>query len=168
MSKRGVSGKKQLTYYFLFFYFFNLFKNRIRENVCGTFNVTRLAAGLIGKNEPDENGLRGVVINTCGVEAFRGTEGQVAGSASSGAITSMEKAMASDVGVGGIRVVAIAPGIIRTELNDHFPAETNESIVNECLVAPNRMGDPDEFAQMVQSIVMNPFINATTIEISAG
>lgn len=134
----------------------------------GAFNVTRLAAGLIGKNEPDSNGLRGVVINTSGVEAFNGTSGQVATAAAGGAINSLTYPLAADFKEQGIRVVTIAPGIFRTQLADHFPKRTEEAIANECIPAPKRFGHPDEFAHVVQSIIANPYINSTTIEMSAG
>lgn len=134
----------------------------------GTFNVTRLAAGLIGKNEPDENGLRGVVVNTSGTEAFQGTLGQTSIAAASGAIHSMTRPLAVDFGERGIRVVTIAPGFIKTPLNDYIPSETAEHLYTECVILPKRFGDADEFAHVVQSIVANPYINATTIELSGG
>lgn len=139
-----------------------------QTNVLGTLNVTRLAVGLIGKNEPDENGLRGVVINTSGIEAFNAVSGQVATAAAAGAVHSMTKPLAVDFGEYGIRVVSVAPGIIRTQLADHYPAEVEETISSECILAPRRLGHPDEFAHLVQSIVSNPYINATTIEVNAG
>lgn len=130
--------------------------------------MTRLAVGLIGKNEPDENGLRGVVINTSGTEAFNGTLGQASIAAASGAIHSMTRPIAVDLGAQGIRVVSIAPGLIKTPLLDFIPAETAEEMYTECVIAPQRFGDPDEFAHIVQSIIANPYINATTIELSGG
>ncbi|XP_031634593.1 3-hydroxyacyl-CoA dehydrogenase type-2-like [Contarinia nasturtii] len=140
----------------------------LKTNVVGTFNVSRLACGLIGKNTPDNDGLRGVIINTAGIEAFDGVQGQIATAAASGAIHSLTKPMAADFKDIGIRVVAIAPGIIETPLNDQIPSEQVEAIVKECIPTPNRFGHPDEFAQLVQTIVANPYINATTIELSAG
>lgn len=134
----------------------------------GTFNVIRLTAGLIGEKEPDESGLRGVIINTAGTEAFRGTFGQAAIAAASGAIHSMTIPLAVDFGSHGIRVVTIAPGLIQTPLINFLPQDTSDHIMNECIIAPNRYGDPDEFAHLVQSIVSNPYINATTIELSGG
>lgn len=134
----------------------------------GTFNVTRLAVGLIGQNEPDDNGLRGVIINTSGAEAFQGTLGQSAIAAASGAIHSMTRPLAVDFGERGIRVVTIAPGFIKTPLMDYLPPETEENIASECIISPKRFGDPDEFAHVAQMIISNPYINATTIELSAG
>lgn len=140
----------------------------IQTNVVGTFNVIRLSAGLFNKNKPDNDGLRGVIINTGGMEAFHGTMGQAPIAAASGAIHSMTRPLASDFSDQGIRVVSIAPGFIKTPLLDYLPADTIEEIANECIMGPKRFGDPDEFAHMVQSIVANPYINATTIQLSGG
>lgn len=139
-----------------------------QTNVVGTFNVIRLSVGLISKNEPDENGLRGVIVNTSGTEAFRGSLGQTSIAAASGAIHSMTRPLALDFGEHGIRVVSIAPGLIKTPLLDYIPAETAEAIYTENIISPKRFGEPDEFAHVVQSIVTNPYINATTIELSGG
>lgn len=134
----------------------------------GTYNVSRLAAGLIAKNEPDENGLKGVIVNTSGVEATRGSGGQVASAAACGAIQGLTQSLAADFQSEGIRVVAVAPGLIKTKLCDHYPKDVEDAITSLCIVAPRRMGDPDEFAYAVQAIVSNPYFNATTIELSAG
>lgn len=130
--------------------------------------MIRLTAKLFNKNEPDDDGLRGVIINTGGMEAFHGTMGQTSIAAASGAIHSMTRPLAADFSDQGIRVVSIAPGFIKTPLIDYIPADTSEEIANECIMAPKRFGDPDEFAHMVQSIVTNPYINATTIQFSGG
>lgn len=133
----------------------------------GTLNVIRLAVGLIAKNEPDDNNLRGVIVNTSGMEGFHGMSGQVAIAAASGAINSLTEPLASEFSAYGIRVVTIAPGLIRTPLCDHFPAEVEESL-NEIVLGPHRFGHPDEYAHLVQTIITNPYINATTIDLSAG
>lgn len=131
-------------------------------------NVIRLSAALMALNQPDVNGLRGVIVNTSGVEAFNGASGQVATAAASGALHSITKPLAADLASGGIRVVTIAPGLVRTPLCDHYPKEVEETIGSECILAPKRFGDPDEFAHAVQTIVTNPYLNATTIKLSAG
>lgn len=130
--------------------------------------MTRLTVELINKNEPDEDGLRGVIINTGGVEGYRGTLGQTTIAAASGAIHAMTRPLAADFSEQGIRVVTIAPGFIRTPLIDYLPTATVEAISNECIMAPKRFGDPDEFAHLVQTIVSNPYINATTVTLSGG
>lgn len=130
--------------------------------------MVRLTVGLINKNEPDANGLRGVIINTGGIEGFHGTMGQTAIAAASGAIHSMTRPMAADFSDQGIRVVSIAPGFVKTPLLDYIPNDTIYEIANGCIMAPKRLGDPNEFAQMVQTIIENPYINATTIQLSGG
>lgn len=130
--------------------------------------MIRLSAGLFNKNKPDDDGLRGVVINTGGMEGIHGTMGQTSIAAASGAIHSMTRPLAADFSNKGIRVVSIAPGFIKTPLIDYLPAETIEEIANECILTPKRFGDPDEFAHMVQMIIANPYLNATTIELSGG
>lgn len=130
--------------------------------------MIRLSARLFAKNEPDDDGLRGVIINTGGMEAFNGTLGQTSIAAAAGAIHSMSRPLAADFSDQGIRVVSIAPGFFKTPLIDYLPSDTTEEIANESVMAPKRFGDPDEFAHMVQSIVANPYINATTIQLSGG
>lgn len=139
-----------------------------QTKVVGTFNVIRLSAELIGKNEPDNDGLRGVIINTSGVEATKGALGQTATAAASGAINSMTRPLAVDFSERGIRVVTIAPGLMKTPLLDQISSDIVESLSQECVTAPKRFGEPDEFAHLVQSIISNPYINGTTIELSGG
>lgn len=81
-------------------------------NVVGTFNVVRLGVGLIGENEPRENGERGVVINTASIAAFDGQMGQAAYAASKAAIVGMTLPLARDLAIQGIRICTIAPGIV--------------------------------------------------------
>lgn len=130
--------------------------------------MCRLSSGLISKNTPDDDGLRGVIINTSGIEGFDGTAGQSATAAAAGAVHSLTKSLADDFKDRGIRVVSIAPGLIETKLNNQFPMDVEMAIKNECITAPQRFGRPEEFAKLVQTIVANRFINATTIELSAG
>lgn len=130
----------------------------------GTFNVTRYAVGLMGENEPDESGFRGVVVNTSSTSAIQDSTS----SAAAGAIRSMTRPLAVDLAEASIRVVTIAPGIINTPRNNSIPPESKEFIATENILLPRRLGDPDEFAHVVQSIIQNPYINATTIEVSGG
>lgn len=129
--------------------------------------MTRQAVGLIAQNSPDDNDMRGVIINTSGMEAFHGMSGQVAIAAASGGINALTEPLASEFAAYGIRVVTIAPGLIRTPVCDHFPTEVEETL-GEVALAPHRFGHPDEYAHLVQTIISNPYINATTIDLSAG
>jgi len=136
-------------------------------NIVGTFNVTRLAVGLIGENEPDTDGQRGVVINTASVAAFDGQMGQVAYSASKGAIVGMTLPMARDLATQGIRVVTIAPGLFDTPLLASLP-EKVRVFLSKTVPNPSRLGYPEEYAQMAQSIVENHMLNGETIRLDGA
>jgi len=136
-------------------------------NIVGTFNVTRLAVGLIGENEPDTDGQRGVVINTASVAAFDGQMGQVAYSASKGAIVGMTLPMARDLATQGIRVVTIAPGLFDTPLLASLP-EKVRVFLSKTVPNPSRLGYPEEYAQMAQSIIENHMLNGETIRLDGA
>lgn len=129
--------------------------------------MIRLSVGLIGKNEPDANGQRGVVINTASVAAFEGQMGQAAYSASKGAVVGMTLPIARDLASQGIRVVTIAPGLFRTPLLESLP-EKVIAFLERSVPFPSRLGNPSEFAQLVQSIIENPMINGETIRLDGA
>lgn len=141
---------------------------QIQTNVIGTYNVIRETTKLIEKNQPDKDGFRGVIVNTAGSEAIRGQSGQAAISAASNAIICMTKPLAALRKKQGIRVVTISPGLIRTPLTDYFPPDIEQALEMTCFTGPNRMGEPDEFAHMVQTVVMGSHINGTNINITGG
>ena len=143
------------------------FRQVLDINVCGTFNVTRLAVGLIGKNEPDANGLRGVVINTASIAAYDGQIGQVAYSASKAAIAGMTLPIARDLAAQGIRCVTIAPGLFETPLLMALP-EKVQTYLASLVPAPSRLGLPDEYAHVVQSIIENPMLNGEVIRVDGA
>jgi len=136
-------------------------------NVCGTFNVTRLAVGVMGENEPDADSQRGVVINTASVAAFDGQMGQVAYSASKGAIVGMTLPMARDLSTQGIRVVTIAPGLFDTPLLASLPEKVRVFLA-KTVPNPSRLGYPEEYAQLAQSIVENHMLNGETIRLDGA
>ncbi|CAK9829417.1 3-hydroxyacyl-CoA dehydrogenase type-2 [Anthophora retusa] len=136
-------------------------------NVMGTFNVIRLGVPLIYKNEPDEDGQRGVIINTSSVAAFEGQIGQVAYSASKGAIVGMTLPLARDLAKPGIRVVTIAPGIFDTPLLGSLP-EKVYAYLKKTVPFPARLGNPDEFAQLTQHIVENKYLNGEVIRLDGA
>lgn len=140
----------------------------IQTNVIGTYNVICETTKLIEKNQPDKNGLRGVIVNTAGTEAFIGQSGQAAISSASNAIICMTKPLAAQRKEQGIRVVTISPGLIRTPLTNIFPPDVEQALETTCFIDPNRMGEPDEFAHMVQTVVMSSHINGTNINITGG
>ncbi len=115
------------------------FKRVVEVNTVGTFNVTRLAVGLIGRNEP-VNTLRGVVINTASVAAFDGQIGQVAYSASKGGVVGMTLPIARDLATQGIRCVTIAPGLFDTPLLGSLPETVRKNLAST-VPCPSRLGE---------------------------
>ncbi|XP_026807476.1 3-hydroxyacyl-CoA dehydrogenase type-2-like isoform X3 [Rhopalosiphum maidis] len=136
-------------------------------NCAGSFNVIRLGAALMGNNETDENGQRGVVINTSGYSAYDGQMGQVAFAASKGAIAAMTLPLARDLASHGIRHCSIAPGLFDTPLLNHLPDKVKNYFA-DMTPCPKRLGQPEEFANLVLSIVNNPFLNGEVIRIDGG
>jgi NAD(P)-dependent dehydrogenase (short-subunit alcohol dehydrogenase family) len=124
-------------------------------NAVGTFNVTRLVAAAMSANDPDEHGQRGVVVNTASIAGLEGQAGQVAYGAAKAAILGMTLPMARDLAPVGIRVCAIAPGTMGTPLMLSTSPEMQEHLVRS-IVFPKRMGRPEEFALLVESIARNP------------
>jgi len=143
------------------------FSKVINVNAMGTFNVTRLAVGLIGQNEPDVDGLRGVVINTASIAAYDGQVGQVAYAASKGAIVGMTLPLARDLAPQGIRVMTIAPGLIDTPLLQALPDKVR-GFLSKTVPCPNRLGNPEEYAMLVESIVTNPLLNGEVIRLDGA
>lgn len=143
------------------------FTKVIAVNTIGTFNVIRLAVGLIGENQPNKDGQRGVVINTATVAAYEGQIGQAAYSASKGAVVSMTLPLARDLATQGIRVCAIAPGLFDTPLISELPEKVRANLLN-MVPFPQRMGKPEEFAMMVQSIIENPMLNGEVIRLDGA
>ncbi|MGO8873071.1 MAG: SDR family NAD(P)-dependent oxidoreductase [Acidimicrobiales bacterium] len=143
------------------------FRSTIELNTLGTFNVTRLAAARMAANPPDENGQRGVVVNTASIAGYEGQTGQVAYAAAKAAILGMSLPLARDLAPVGIRVCAIAPGTMGTPLMRSAPEELQAKLV-ENIVFPRRMGEPDEFARLVESIVLNPYLNGENIRLDGA
>ncbi|XP_066148429.1 3-hydroxyacyl-CoA dehydrogenase type-2 [Euwallacea fornicatus] len=148
-------------------HFLEDFSKVIQVNTIGTFNVIRLAVGLIGENESGPNGEKGVVINTASIAAFDGQMGQAAYAASKGAVVSMTLPIARDLASDGIRVVTIAPGLFKTPLLSALP----EKVINfleKSIPFPSRLGEPAEFAHLVQAIIENPMLNGETIRLDGA
>ncbi|CAG0916043.1 unnamed protein product [Notodromas monacha] len=142
------------------------FAKVVQVNVVGTFNVIRLAAGVMGKNEP-VNGLRGCIVNTASVAAFEGQMGQAAYAASKGAIVGMTLPIARDLASQGIRCNSIAPGLFETPMLAGLP-EKVKTFLASTVPCPARLGNPDEYAMLVESILSNPMINGTVIRLDGA
>jgi NAD(P)-dependent dehydrogenase (short-subunit alcohol dehydrogenase family) len=143
------------------------FVGTMEMNAFGTFNVTRLAAAAIAGNEPDENGQRGVVVNTASIAGIEGQTGQLAYAAAKAAILGMTLPLARDLGAVGIRVCAIAPGTMGTPIMLSVPEQMQEHLVKN-IVFPRRMGRPEEFALLVESIARNPYLNGENIRLDGA
>jgi NAD(P)-dependent dehydrogenase (short-subunit alcohol dehydrogenase family) len=136
-------------------------------NAVGTFNVTRLAAATMGRNEPDEHGQRGVVVNTASIAGMEGQTGQLAYAAAKAAILGMTLPLARDLAALGIRVCAIAPGTMGTPIMLSVPDAMRENLESS-IVFPKRMGRPEEFALLVESIARNPYLNGENIRLDGA
>lgn len=144
-----------------------VFEKTIRVNLVGTFNVMRLAAFAMEKNVPNDEGERGVIINTASVAAYDGQMGQVAYAASKGGIVSMTLPVARDLAKSGIRVMAIAPGLFETPLMLGLPEEARLSLGQQ-VPFPSRLGRPSEYALLAKSIVENPMLNGEVIRLDGA
>jgi NAD(P)-dependent dehydrogenase (short-subunit alcohol dehydrogenase family) len=143
------------------------FTKVIQVNLVGTFNVIRLAAAAMVGNEPDEEGGRGVIVNTASVAAFDGQVGQAAYAASKGGVVSMTLPLAREFARSGIRVVAIAPGLFDTPMMAGLPEEARESLGNQ-VPFPSRLGRPEEYAALVRHIVENDVLNGEVIRLDGA
>ena len=143
------------------------FSKVIRVNLIGAFNVSRLAAWLMATNAPNEEGERGVIINTASVAAFDGQIGQAAYSASKGGIAAMTLPLARDLSSVGIRVMAIAPGIFDTPMLAGMPDDVRASL-GAMVPFPKRLGRPAEYAQLARDIIGNPMLNGEVIRLDGA
>jgi 3-hydroxyacyl-CoA dehydrogenase/3-hydroxy-2-methylbutyryl-CoA dehydrogenase len=144
-----------------------IFSNVVQVNLIGTFNALRLAATAMAGNEPDEEGERGVCINTASIAAFDGQIGQVAYAASKGGIVGLTLPAARDLAGRGVRVVTIAPGLFDTPLLAALPEEQREAL-GAGIPFPSRLGRPEEYASLVAEIVANPMLNGETIRLDGA
>ncbi|WP_126446111.1 SDR family NAD(P)-dependent oxidoreductase [Sulfuricystis multivorans] len=143
------------------------FKRVIEVNLVGTFNMIRLAAAAMGENAPNEEGERGVIVNTASVAAFDGQIGQAAYAASKGGIVGMTLPIARDLARMGIRVMTIAPGIMETPMMAGMSDEVRDAL-GKMVPFPPRLGRPAEFASLVGQIIENPYLNGETIRLDGA
>ena len=144
------------------------YRTVIDVNLVGTFNVLRLVAMQMSRQEPvNDDGGRGVIINTASIAAYEGQMGQAAYSSSKGGIVGMTLPVARDLAGYGIRVNTIVPGLIHTPLFDSLPESAYEALSKSPLY-PQRLGKPDEIAHLSQFIVENDYTNGECIRMDAG
>jgi len=143
------------------------FNKVIQVNLVGTVNIIRLAAEQMVKNDPSGDGEKGVVVNTASAAAFDGQIGQVAYSASKAGVAGMTLPIARECANYGIRVMTIAPGLFNTPMLAALPEPVRESL-GKMVPFPPRLGEPAEYAQLVQHIIENPMLNGEVIRLDGA
>jgi NAD(P)-dependent dehydrogenase (short-subunit alcohol dehydrogenase family) len=142
------------------------FRRVVDFNLVATFNLNRLQASHMSRNEPDD-GERGVIIDTASIAAFEGQIGQVAYTAAKAGIAGMALTMARDLGSLGIRVVAIAPSLFTTGLTAGIPDDFASALTKDAAF-PKRMGRPEEYGRLVVAIVETAMLNGSCIRLDGG
>jgi NAD(P)-dependent dehydrogenase (short-subunit alcohol dehydrogenase family) len=143
------------------------FRKTVELNLIGTFNVLRLAAAQMATNEVDAGGERGVCVQTASIAGYEGQIGQIAyGSAKAGVI-GMTIIAARDLAAIGVRVCTIAPGTIGTPPMMMAPQQMRDALA-ATVPFPKRVGDPDEYAKLAQSIIENGYLNGETIRLDGA
>jgi len=143
------------------------FNKVVQINLMGTMNVIRLAAEKMLNNDSNEDGEKGVVVNTASVAAFDGQVGQAAYSASKAGVVGMTLPIAREFADYGIRVMTIAPGIFDTPMLQGLPDNVKEAL-NKMVPFPRRLGKPEEFSALVQHIIENPMLNGEVIRLDGA
>jgi NAD(P)-dependent dehydrogenase (short-subunit alcohol dehydrogenase family) len=144
------------------------FEKIIRINLIATFNILRLAAAVMTKLEPlPEHQERGVIVNTASIAAFEGQIGQAAYSASKGGVCSLTLPAARELGDFNVRVMTIAPGLIQTPMLEGLPSEVQDKLGQQ-IPFPKRFGRAEEFALLVEHIILNPYLNGEVIRLDGG
>lgn len=145
----------------------DVFQKVIDLNLIASFNINRITAEHMAKNDPNDVGERGVMINTASIAAFEGQIGQVAYTAAKGGIAAMTLTMARDLGSLGIRCMTIAPSLFATGLTAGIPDEAANNMVKDAAF-PRRLGEPHEFATMAIAIYECAMMNGTTLRVDGG
>ena len=143
------------------------FETVVGVNLIGTFNVLRLTAGAMARNEPDDEGERGAVVMTASIAAFDGQIGQAAYSASKGGVVGLTLPAARDLARLGIRVCTIAPGLFDTRLLAGLPEEARQALGDQ-IPFPSRLGRPEEYAQLACQIAENAMLNGEVIRLDGA
>ena len=144
-----------------------VFSKVVQVNLIGSFNMLRLAAQAMSKNEPEATGERGVVINTASVAAFDGQIGQAAYSASKAGVAGMTLPIARDLARSGIRVMTIAPGIFATPMVYGMPQNVQDALATS-VPFPSRLGQPEDYAKLVRHIFENDMLNGEVIRLDGA
>lgn len=143
------------------------FTKVIEVNLIGTFNMLRLGAAVMARNEPVADGERGVIVNTASIAAYEGQIGQVAYAASKGGVVAITLPAARELAREGIRVMTIAPGVFETPMVANLSAEIQESL-GRSVPFPSRLGQPAEYALLVRQIFENRMLNGEVIRLDGA
>ncbi|HQV08084.1 MAG TPA: 3-hydroxyacyl-CoA dehydrogenase [Thauera sp.] len=143
------------------------FARTVSINLIGTFNMLRLAADVMSKAEPDAGGERGIIINTASVAAFDGQIGQAGYASSKAGVVGLTLPVARELSRFGIRVMAVAPGIMETPMLMGMPQEVQDAL-GKMVPFPSRLGKPAEFAGLVRHIIENPYLNGEVIRLDGA
>lgn len=144
-----------------------LFSKTVTVNLIGSFNMIRLAAEAMARNEPEATGERGVLISTASIAAFEGQMGQAAYAASKGGVVGMTLPIARDLARSGIRNMTIAPGIFGTPMLFGMPQEVQDALAAG-VPFPSRLGSPADYAKLVRHIVENDMLNGEVIRLDGA
>jgi len=143
------------------------FRRAVEINLVGTFNLIRLAADAMAKGTPNDEGERGVIVNTASIAAFDGQIGQAAYSASKAAVVGLTLPVARELARFGIRCMTIAPGVFETPMVGQIPPDIAAAL-GKSVPFPPRLGRPAEFASLVLEIVRNPMLNGEVIRLDGA
>ena len=144
-----------------------LYTRTLMVNLVGTFNMIRLAAEAMSRNDPEATGERGVIVSTASVAAYDGQMGQAAYAASKGGVVGMTLPIARDLARNGIRNMTIAPGIFGTPMLFGMPQEVQDALAAS-VPFPSRLGRPDDYAKLVQHIIENDMLNGEVIRLDGA
>jgi len=143
------------------------FSKVIEINLIGTFNMMRLAAADMATTEPLADGERGVIVNTTSVAAYEGQIGQVAYAASKAGIVGLTLPAARDLARSGVRVLAIAPGLVATPMMLNLPADIQKAL-GESVPFPQRLAEAREFSRLVQHMIENVMLNGEVVRLDGA
>ncbi len=147
----------------------DVFRKIIEVNLVGTFNVCRLGATTMGRNEPDDDGCRGAIVTTASVAAQDGQIGQVAYSSSKGGIVGLTLPLARDLAAIGVRANCILPGLIDTPIYGFAPeSEEFKAKLAQGVLFPKRLGTAGEYASLAIELLTNDYMNAACVRLDAG
>ena len=144
-----------------------LYQKVIQVNLIGSFNMIRLAAEAMSKNEPEPTGERGVLISTASVAAYDGQIGQAAYAASKGGVVGMTLPIARDLARNGIRNMTLAPGIFGTPMLFGMPQEVQDALAAG-VPFPSRLGTPQDYAKLAKHIIENDMLNGEVIRLDGA